>query len=345
MVELAQKQFIYGNYEDAIISYSKLIDANPNDYDLFLSRAICYIELSQYDEAIKDLEKADKLKPNVFQTHFRYGIALFWKAKFGEALTYLKIAESLASLPHEKNYVSAWINKCLKEQGFLNASVLNSAATMPSSGKIDTPTPTGMSAVDKRLEYDWYQNATTVTIVFKIKGYNKNNVKVNIGSNDVGVVINLQDGKTYEYDYSLNNEIIPEQSTYSIDEKKVELKLKKRTDAVQWPALEKVKSEIPKAKPSYPSSSKKKVDWDKLDKNITKEEAKEKPEGDEALNSLFKAIYEKADENTRRAMIKSFQTSGGTVLSTNWSEVKDKDYEGKDRPEAPKGQQWKKPEM
>ena len=39
-------------------------------------------------------------------------------------------------------------------------------------------------------------------------------------------------------------------------------------------------------------------------------------------------------------MVKSFQTSCGTVLSTNWNEVAEKDYEGKDRPDAPKGQQW-----
>jgi suppressor of G2 allele of SKP1 len=43
-------------------------------------------------------------------------------------------------------------------------------------------------------------------------------------------------------------------------------------------------------------------------------------------------------------MIKSFQTSGGTVLSTDWTDVKAKDYEGKDRPEAPGDQIWKKPE-
>ena len=38
-------------------------------------------------------------------------------------------------------------------------------------------------------------------------------------------------------------------------------------------------------------------------------------------------------------MVKSFQTSGGTVLSTNWGEVAAKDYE-KER-QAPKGQEWK----
>ena len=26
----------------------------------------------------------------------------------------------------------------------------------------------------------------------------------------------------------------------------------------------------------------------------------------------------------------------------NWDEVKDKDYEGKDKPDAPEGQEWRK---
>ena len=32
-------------------------------------------------------------------------------------------------------------------------------------------------------------------------------------------------------------------------------------------------------------------------------------------------VPQQADEDTRRAMVKSYQTSGGTVLSTNWDEV------------------------
>ena len=59
-------------------------------------------------------------------------------------------------------------------------------------------------------------------------------------------------------------------------------------------------------KPGYPTSSKRTKDWSQVEKDIEKEILTEKPEGDAALNSLFKQIYERSDENTRRAMIKSY---------------------------------------
>lgn len=45
-------------------------------------------------------------------------------------------------------------------------------------------------------------------------------------------------------------------------------------------------------------------------------------------------------KDTRRAMIKSYQTSGGTVLSTNWKEVREKEYEKE--LQAPAGQEFRK---
>jgi suppressor of G2 allele of SKP1 len=39
------------------------------------------------------------------------------------------------------------------------------------------------------------------------------------------------------------------------------------------------------------------------------------------LQNFFKSIFAQGDEDTRRAMMKSFVESNGTVLSTNWKEV------------------------
>lgn len=60
--------------------------------------------------------------------------------------------------------------------------------------------------------------------------------------------------------------------------------------------------------------------------------------GDTAVNSFFRQLYDGADEDTKRAMLKSYQESGGTTLSTNWSEV------GKGHVEVkpPTGSEWKK---
>lgn len=94
--------------------------------------------------------------------------------------------------------------------------------------------------------------------------------------------------------------------------------------------------------PVYPTSSKSgPKDWDKLANELTarpkknQKDADGSPEegGDDSLeydsdyeggdpvNHFFKKLYKDANEDTRRAMMKSYVESNGTALSTNWSEV------------------------
>ncbi|KAF9044575.1 SGS-domain-containing protein [Hymenopellis radicata] len=60
--------------------------------------------------------------------------------------------------------------------------------------------------------------------------------------------------------------------------------------------------------------------------------------GDATLNSFFQKMFADADEDTKRAMMKSYSESGGTTLSTNWDEVRKERVTVK----PPAGQEWKK---
>ncbi|KAI9887391.1 MAG: hypothetical protein M1823_000816 [Watsoniomyces obsoletus] len=44
-------------------------------------------------------------------------------------------------------------------------------------------------------------------------------------------------------------------------------------------------------------------------------------DGGDPVNGFFKKLYANADPDTRRAMMKSYQESNGTALSTNWADV------------------------
>ena len=143
----------------------------------------------------------------------------------------------------------------------------------------------------------------------------------------------------------LAHPVIPSQCTYKVMSTKLEIKLKKQ-EGIRWtnlegsgetPTIAPIPSAVlnPQQQPTYPSVKGK--NWDRIAVDIEKELANDKPEGEAALNEMFQKIYSNADDNTKRAMNKSFQESGGTVLSTNWTDI------GKTKTEVkpPDGMEWK----
>jgi suppressor of G2 allele of SKP1 len=134
----------------------------------------------------------------------------------------------------------------------------------------------------------------------------------------------------YVLEVELHSEIDAAASKYEVLGSKIEVILVKMKPKEQWKDLEAGSgpaaaavdvsggSQPPSA--AYPYAGKK-IDWNKVEQEVQKEEKEEKLEGDAAVMKFFKEIFKDSDEDTRRAMMKSYQESGGKSLSTNWKDV------------------------
>ena len=202
-------------------------------------------------------------------------------------------------------------------------------------------------------KYQYYQSDKFVTICILESRVQDEDLTISMETQHVSVRLD-KSGTTFTVVHGrLYDTILLDLCKVNIKDDKVLIKLRKEQVGFEWPELfskEKqhtpkpaVASEAPTTVPTIDDSKPRPYashrDWNSIERNIEAEEATEKKEGDEAMNQLFQQIFKDADDDTRRAMVKSYQTSGGTVLSTNWDEVKDKDYEHERV--APKGMEWK----
>lgn len=189
-----------------------------------------------------------------------------------------------------------------------------------------------------QVRMEWYQSLDQINFTFYVKDRQPNDVAVHQTATSLEVVIRLDsNGREYSCSYDplfadLRDDAAP---TISVRPMKVEVSVKK-AQPYQWPKLERQEGAAAAAPTAatvaavsgsnapatakelkYPNSKGK--DWSavKLD-----EDEEVKPEGEAALNKLFQQIYGDGSDEQRRAMIKSFTESGGTVLSTNWDDVK-----------------------
>ncbi|KAN0100595.1 SGS domain containing protein [Tylopilus felleus] len=145
----------------------------------------------------------------------------------------------------------------------------------------------------------------------------------------------------------LKGQIDPTKSDYTVGKVKVEIRFAKMVLG-RWGGLigdtpDPLANSAAPAVPEIPISHKRK-NWEGIttgilsgDKEKTMEEDPNVA-GDSSVNTFFQKIFADADDDTRRAMMKSFQESGGTTLSTNWEDVKKSAVDVK----PPEGSEWKR---
>lgn len=187
------------------------------------------------------------------------------------------------------------------------------------------PTPTVQT-----IRHTWYQTEKQVVVDALIKQAQPDTTRVLIAASsvDISVILGAASAQ-HRLHLSLSHPINPDTSSFRILGTKIEVKLSKVAEE-RWSALEATEAKETPSAPRPPG----KTDWDKLARQIEEE----KQEGEAALNELFQKIYGEGSDEVRKAMNKSFMESGGTVLSTNWDEVRRSKVDIK----PPEGLEYKK---
>ncbi|XP_054687994.1 protein SGT1 homolog isoform X2 [Grus americana] len=295
------------------------LEKNPDDAEYYCQRAYAHILLQKYADAVADAKKSLELNPSNAVALLRKGLGEYHIKNYASALESFREGQRLDNVD---DTFTIWIKRC---EETLNAS------------------QTEMQPLPPKIKYDWYQTDSQVIVTIMIKNAQKDDVSVQFSEKEMNASVRLASGEDYNLKLVLLHSIVPEQSTFKVLSTKVEIKMKK-PEAVRWEKLEgqgdspKLKQFTPDTQHLYPSSSHYTRNWDKLVVEIKEEEKNEKLEGDAALNKLFQQIYSDGTDEVKRAMNKSFMESGGTVLSTNWSDV------GKRKVEVnpPDDMEWKK---
>ncbi|NXM82498.1 SGT1 protein, partial [Oenanthe oenanthe] len=297
------------------------LEKNPDDAECYCQRAYAHILLQKYADAVADAKKSLELNPNNAVALLRKGLGEYHIKNYASALESFREGQRLDNVD---DTFTIWIKRCeetlngKKKHVYLVRDLIC-------------------------LVYDWYQTESQVIVTIMIKNAQKDDVSVQFLERKMNASVRLPSGEDFNLKLDLLHSIVPEQSTFKVLSTKVEIKMKK-TEAVRWEKLEgqgdspKLKQFTPDTQHLYPSSSHYTRNWDKLVVEIKEEEKNEKLEGDAALNKLFQQIYSDGTDEVKRAMNKSFMESGGTVLSTNWSDV------GKRKVEVnpPDDVEWKK---
>lgn len=206
------------------------------------------------------------------------------------------------------------------------------------------------------IRKDWFQSSNSVDISLFIKNVPKESAKVDFTAKEA--ILSFKQPTSGEpFKYTLGPFPYPidsDSSSFKVFGTKVELSLKKAgpekwseltssggaatnttsnesDSTVSLDSMRKALNE-----PKLPSMNGNK-NWDKLAESQLAEDG---GEDDENPNAFFEKLYENADEDTRRAMMKSFVESNGTSLSTDWSEVSKQKVETVP-PEGMEPKSWK----
>lgn len=354
LIAKGDKELKEKDYLSAIATYSAALKEHLKSFQAFIKRSTAYQKLNNYESAKKDISDAFAVaegkgkRAELGICYFRLGLIYYAEKNYKLAL---KNFENAVEFDCPETTVETWRSKCeydLKknppvEQSddedhteLLNAVSISEDKSEQSQSKASTNIDVinNQAPLKVKIRDDWYQTNDSVIITIYAKNIKEQDLQIQFKPTLVSV--SFPSSATSEYNYNLDPlfaEIDPENSSSRIYGTKLEITIKKKVPH-KWTTLEasgEISSNSNKTDDLnstenkqlglvYPSSSKKSINWSAF--KVNDDDEKEKSE-----NDFFAQLYKDTDDDTRRAMMKSYVESNGTVLTTNWDEAKGKKFE------------------
>eukprot|EP01024_Parvocaulis_polyphysoides_P064898 TRINITY_DN7556_c1_g2_i2.p1 TRINITY_DN7556_c1_g2~~TRINITY_DN7556_c1_g2_i2.p1 ORF type:complete len:317 (-),score=82.44 TRINITY_DN7556_c1_g2_i2:92-1042(-) len=309
----AEQALSSAKFEEAISKFSQVLEQQPDDVEALLGRSQAYLLDEDYLAALSDSKKVLEQDPLNAKANYRKGVACYEMDELETAMSALEIGlQNVGGEVTLAKKMEKLLEQCKNASQKENEGDMEQSQNVQDNQQNQDPQPPPPPAPKYRHQH--YQTPQAMNIDIFAKKLTQERLKINFSEKQVSVTINSLEGEPeFELNLDLYSEIVPEESKYEILRTKVEICMRKKDADLQWPTLEKSEKiasnnfakEQGGAASGYPSSAKTKKNWENLDKEGKEMEENEKPEGDAAVQALFQKIYKNADEDTRRAMMKS----------------------------------------
>ncbi|KAJ1664798.1 Cochaperone protein [Coemansia sp. RSA 1646] len=321
LFQRANEAYFDDEFEQAESMFTQAIASDSTVGDYYLKRALVRRKLENTDGAAKDARKAADLTADKTEFLRQYFKALHLHGKWSyELKQYDDAAESLRKAAlinptHEE------VKDLLDKTEPLTTPKPEPVASVPAK---EPSIEAAAEVVPKRpqVRHEWYQNDDFVIIEVFIKRVQKDAASIEFDTKSVSVSVKMPTGSENNFEFEpLMHDIVPSESVYEVLSTKIEIRMKKASAGQKWDHLEESEAQqIAKSnKLSSLGTSRQGISWDSIAADAEKE-TKVKP-SDQGVNQLFQSIFKDADDDTRRAMMKSYVESNGTALSTDWKSV------------------------
>jgi SGS domain/CS domain len=296
---------------------------------------------SDWETVRQHAKRATVVDPNCAHGYYLIGRADTATGEPSKAKLAFAKAASVATDEDAKNDYIKWSTKAAAKEA--KAATVDDAdddvPTMDVSGGgapvVSEPEAAASAKEEKSTPYmppppvsgprmEWYQSPTTVTVDIYAKGSDREASTVNIAEKRLEVKVVRPGQPDFELERDLFGTIDVAKSSWTATKYKFEIVLRK-VSGEEWTALSSSaeKAELSAAEKArvlgeakLKAAAASKKNWDAI-----AEKELEGEKDDDGPMALFRTIYKDADEDTQRAMMKSYQESGGKVLSTDWKDV------------------------